>query len=231
MYSFDWSYFWGESGLMLLAGFVVTLKLAAWSAVFALSVGLIVALVRWQKWRLVEPACWFYVEFIRNTPVVVQILFWYFSASVILPAWAFGQLRAFGFEFGSVVLALAIYHGAFIAEIVRAGLASVSQGQQDAYRSLGLSSWQGMRLVVLPQAIRVALPPLVNELVALIKNTSFGIAIGVAELTYAAKHIETYAFRGVEALMLATLLYLTICLAISGLATLLNHRLDRHLKA
>lgn len=228
MYTFDWSFFWGDPGLRLLRGFIVTIQLASLSAVCALVIGTIVGLVRWQGWRVTEPFCWLYVEFVRNTPIIVQILFWYFSASLILPPWLFKQLRDVGFEFGSVVIALSIYHGAFAAEIIRAGLAAVPRGQYDASLALGLSYWQRMWLIILPQAVRISLPSLVNELVGLVKNTSFAFAIGLAELTYATKYIETYDFRGVEALFLATLLYLVLCMSVSGLAAVLNGHLSRH---
>src|SRR5262250_2821723 len=121
----DWPILWGVAGLLILHGLVVTLQLSAWVVALAFVLGLAFGTLRWIGLSVTEPICWFYVEFARNTPPVVQILFWYFSASYVLPASLFMGLRNVGYEFGAAVLALAIYHGAFIAEVVRAGLNSV----------------------------------------------------------------------------------------------------------
>lgn len=227
----DWSILTGEAGGLILQGLVVTLKLSAWSLLFAFVIGLAFGVVRWIGSRWTEPICWLYVEFSRNTPPVVQILFWYFSASYILPQWLFLRFRDIGYEFAAAVLALAIYHGAFIAEVVRAGLNSVAKGQYEAARALSLSFSQMLGHVVLPQAVRVALPPLVNEATALIKNTSLAMAIGVLELTYQYKHIDTFMFRGVEALAAVTVIYLMLCLLAAGAGAALNRMLSRHDRA
>jgi polar amino acid transport system permease protein len=227
----DWSILTGEAGDLILQGLMVTLSLSAWSLLFAFLLGLVFGVVRWIGSRWTEPICWLYVEFSRNTPPVVQILFWYFSASYILPQWLFLQFRDIGYEFAAAVLALAIYHGAFIAEVVRAGLNSIAKGQYEAARVLGLSFSQMLGYVVLPQAGRVALPPLVNEATSLIKNTSLAMAIGVLELTYQYKHIDTFMFRGVEALAAVTVIYLALCLLAAGSGAALNRMLSRHDRA
>jgi polar amino acid transport system permease protein len=226
----DFSILWGEPGLLILQGLGMTLKLSAWSLLFAFLIGLVFGIVRWLGFRLLEPLCWLYVEFSRNTPPVVQILFWYFSASYILPSWMFLQLRDFGYEFGAAVLALAIYHGAFIAEVIRAGLNSIHKGQFEAARALGLGMPQGLRYVVLPQAVRVIVPLLINEATALIKNTSLAMAIGVIELTYQYKHIDGFMFRGVEALTAITFIYMILCLLTAGVGAALNRYLSRHVR-
>src|SRR5262249_45178337 len=158
-----------------------------------------------------EPFCWLYIEIARNTPPVVQILFWYFSASYILPRPAFLVLRNLGYEFTAVVIALAIYHGAFFAELVRAGLNAVPRGQLEAARALGLGLVQTLRKILFPQAIRILVPPLLNEATALIKNTSLAMAIGVVELTYQYRSIDNFLFRGIEALTAVTVIYLMLC--------------------
>jgi polar amino acid transport system permease protein len=224
----DYSVLWGEPGLLILQGLVMTLKLSAWSLLFAFLIGLVFGTVRWLGNRWLEPLCWFYVEFSRNTPPVVQILFWYFSASYILPQWMFLELRDFGYEFGAAVLALSIYHGAFIAEVIRAGLNSIHKGQFEASRALGLGLLQSLRFVVLPQATRVIVPLLTNEATALIKNTSLAMAIGVIEMTYQYKHIDNFLFRGVEALTVITVIYMILCLLTAGLGALVSWRLSRH---
>lgn len=198
---------------------------------FAFLLGLLFGTIRWIGLKATEPVCWLYVEFARNTPPVVQILFWYFSASYILPGWLFLQLRDVGYEFGAAVVALAIYHGAFIAEVVRAGFNSVPRGQVDGARALGLGFVQSLRRIILPQAGRIALPPLVNEAVSIIKNTSLAMAIGVTELTYQYKHIDIFAFRGVEALAAVTVIYVILCTVTAGFGQLLSARLSRHVAA
>ncbi len=225
----DWSILWGDPGFLVLKGLGVTLELAGWSLFWAFLVGLIFGIVRWLGHRLTEPICWFYVEFARNTPPVVQILFWYFSASYILPAWMFRELRDIGYEFGAAVVALSMYHGAFIAEVVRAGLNSIPKGQFEAARALSLSLPQALGRVVLPQALRVVIPPLINEATALTKNTSLAMAIGVTELTYQYKHIDNFLFRGIEALAAVTVIYFILCLALAGIGKLANNVLSRHI--
>lgn len=229
MYELNFASLNGEGYQRLFDGFLVTCQLAAWSLLFASCVGVVLGIVRWLKFWYVEPACWLYIEFARNTPPLVQILFWYFSASFFLPDWLFAHMRDVGYEFSAAVVAFTIYHGAFMAEVIRAGLNSIDKGQYDASRALGLGFFQRMGSVILPQAIRVIIPPMVNETVALVKNTSLALAVGVTEIAYQYKYIDTYWFRGIEALLIATGMYLTLCLTISGLGTLLSRRLSRHM--
>jgi polar amino acid transport system permease protein len=227
----DWSILWGEAGLLILRGLLTTLQLSAWVLALAFLLGLLFGTLRWIGLKATEPLCWLYVEFARNTPPVVQILFWYFSASYILPGWLFLQLRDVGYEFGAAVLALALYHGAFVAEVVRAGLNSVPAGQFDGARALGLGFVQSLRQIILPQAVRITLPPLVNEAVSMIKNTSLAMAIGVTELTYQYQHIDIFDFRGVEALAAVTVIYVLLCTLTAGVGQLLGARLSRHVAA
>jgi len=229
MYHLNFAALNGEGYQRLFDGFLVTCQLGAWSLLFASCVGIVFGIVRWLKFRYLKPICWLYIEFARNTPPLVQILFWYFSASFFLPPWLFAQMRNVGYEFSAAVVALTIYHGAFMAEVIRAGLNSVDKGQYDASRALGLGFFRMMGSVVMPQAIRVIVPPMINESVALVKNTSLALSVGVTEIAYQYKYIDTYWFRGVEALLIATGLYLTLCLTISGLGTLLSRRLSRHM--
>jgi polar amino acid transport system permease protein len=184
--------------------------------------------VRWLGFRAIEPICWLYVELSRNTPPVVQILFWYFSASVILPEWLFMELRGIGYEFGAAVVALSIYHGGFLSEIVRAGLNAVPKGQLEAARALGQSFLQSFTRVLFPQAARIVAPTLVAEAASLVKNTSLAVAVGVAELTYQYKYIDNFQFRGIEALTAVTAAYFVICLAIAGFGKWTQRRLARH---
>ncbi len=228
MYDFDFGILWGEWGLVLLNGLLVTLQLTGWSLSFALLIGVSLGVLRWAGVRFVDVLCWFYIELTRNIPPLVQILFWYFSASYILPDNVFMHMRDVGYEFAAAVVALSVYHGSYMAEVVRAGLNSVPKGQYEASRALGLGFAQRMGSVILPQAIRIVIPPMMNETVGLAKNTSLAMAIGVTEIAYATKYVDTYTFRGVEALLAATLLYLVICLSLGGIGHMASRSLSRH---
>jgi polar amino acid transport system permease protein len=231
MYQFDWSILAGEAGRLLLEGALVTLELSALSLVLALVLGFLFGVLRWSRIRPLRPVCWFYVEFLRNTPPIVQILFWYFSATVILPAGVVMVLRDYGFQFVAAVFALGLYHSSFIAEIVRGGLNAIPRGQYEAAEAVGFSFPQSVRYILLPQLLRIIAPTLVNETVSLIKNTSLALAVGVADITYQARYIDYASFRGVEALLVVTAFYLVLCTTIAGLGHLLQRRLSRTRRA
>jgi His/Glu/Gln/Arg/opine family amino acid ABC transporter permease subunit len=228
MYAADWSVLWStQYGPLLLAGMLSTVKLTLLCLSFSAVIGLLVGLVRWDGGRRAKTVSSWYIEFARNTPPVVQILFWFFSASFLLPSWALNAAQDFGLSSAAVVIALSIYHGAFVAEVMRGSLSAIARGQLEAALTLGLGRAQAIRLILLPQALRLATPSLVNEAVSLAKNTSLAMAIGVAEVSYAAKYIDTYAFRGIEALAAATAFYLILCGALVGIGALVDHRLTR----
>jgi len=231
VYQFDWSILWGEGGKLLLQGAAVTLELSAFSLVLALVLGFLFGVVRWSGVKWLRPVCWFYVEFLRNTPPLVQILFWYFSATVVLPASAILLVRDWGFQFVAAVFSLGLYHSGFIAEIVRGGLNAIPRGQYEAAEAIGFSFGQSVRYILLPQLLRIIAPSLVNETVSLVKNTSLALAIGVADITYQARYIDYANFRGVEALLAITVFYLVLCTAISSLGHLLQRRLARTRRA
>jgi polar amino acid transport system permease protein len=231
MYQFDWSILWDEGGRLLLQGALVTLELSILSLVLALVLGFFFGVLRWSEFRLLKPVCWFYVEFLRNTPPLVQILFWYFSATVILPAGVIMVVRDWGFQFVAAVFALGLYHSGFIAEIIRGGLNAIPRGQYEAAEAIGFSFPQSVRYILLPQLLRIIAPSLVNESVSLIKNTSLALAIGVADITYQARYIDYASFRGVEALMAVTVFYLGLCTVVAGLGHLLQRRLSRTRRA
>jgi polar amino acid transport system permease protein len=228
MYQFDWSILWGEGGRLLVEGAVVTLKLSAFALVLALILGFLIGVLRWSEWKPLKPVCWLYVEVLRNTPPLVQILFWYFSATVILPPSFIMVVRDYGFQFVAAVFALALYHSGFIAEVVRGGLNAIPRGQYEAAEALSFGFFPSVRYVLLPQLLRIIAPSLVNETVSLIKNTSLALAIGVADITYQARYIDYASFRGVEALTAVTGFYLVVCATIAALGHLLQRRLSRH---
>jgi glutamate transport system permease protein len=155
-------------------GFVTTLELSALSSVLALVLGTLLAAMRVSPVPTLRAAGATYVELVRNTPLTVVFFFVVFvlpQLDILLPYFTFA------------VIALTVYHAAFFCEAVRSGINSVGVGQAEAARSIGLTFGQSLRLVVLPQAFRTVIPPLINVVIALIKNSSIAAAFGVIELT------------------------------------------------
>jgi putative glutamine transport system permease protein len=160
-----------------------------------------------------------YVEFFRNTPLLVQTFFAYFglgAAGVRLPA------------FAAAFLALGVYTGAFVTEAIRAGILAVDRGQYEAARSLGLSYVKMMRYVVLPQAFATTVPPLGNLAIALAKNTSLASSIAVADLLYNANLINSRTFATYEVFAFVGLCYLAITLPMSAALSQIERRLTRY---
>ncbi|MFO7817423.1 MAG: amino acid ABC transporter permease, partial [Desulfovibrionales bacterium] len=196
-YDFDWKLvLTGEYGQWIIDGLIVTLKLSSISIVFAMLVGTMIAVFRLTKFKPLE---WFavaYTEFFRNTPLLIQIFFWYFGSYSILPEGVNNWLYDHDFEFAAGVISLTIYTSAFIAEEIRSGIFAIPKTQLESSRACGLSFIQAMRYVILPQAFRIIIPPLISQFLNLIKNSSLAMTIGVMELTYMARQIESYSFHG-----------------------------------
>ncbi|HJV67274.1 MAG TPA: amino acid ABC transporter permease [Geomonas sp.] len=223
-YHFDWSIITsGKYFEWLVSGVKVTLELSALSIVLAFLLGLFIAVLRMSQ---VKPVRWIasaYLEFFRNTPLLVQIFFWYFGSYKVLPQPVNDWLTNTNFEFAAAVIALTIYTSAFIAEDIRSGILSIPKEQMEAARSAGFSYLRSMQYIILPQAVRITVPPLVNQFLNLAKNSSLAMTIGVAELTYQARQVESYTFKGFEAFTAATVVYL----GISVIITWLVHQYDR----
>jgi polar amino acid transport system permease protein len=222
-YTFDWAVVTsGKYFDWLLSGLKVTLQLSALSIVLAFVLGLAIAVMRMSHARPARAFALAYLELFRNTPLVVQIFFWYFGSNKLLPDVVNEWLNATNFEFAAVVIALTFYTSAFIAEDIRSGVLAIPKEQMEAARSSGLSFLQSMRFIILPQAVRLTIPPLVNQFLNLTKNSSLAMTIGVAELTYQARQVESYTFKGFEAFTAATVVYLGLSLAITGLVHIYN---------
>ncbi|MGV8078989.1 MAG: amino acid ABC transporter permease [Syntrophales bacterium] len=224
-YQFDWSVVTsGQYFEWLVSGLRITLELSVWSIILSFLLGLIIAVMRMSN---VRPILWFshaYLEFFRNTPLLVQIFFWYFGSYQILPKAVNDWLNSVNFEFAAAVIALTIYTSAFIAEDIRSGVRSIPKEQMEAARSSGFSYLRSMRYIILPQAVRLTIPPLINQFLNVTKNSSLAMTIGVAEITYQARQVESYTFKGFEAFTAATLVYLGLSLAIAGLMTIYNRK-------
>jgi len=224
-YQFDWAVVTsGKYFGWLLDGLITTIQLSVISIVLSFLLGLVIAVMRMSN---VRPVRWFaqgYLEFFRNTPLLVQIFFWYFGSYKILPQFFNDLLTNTNFEFAAAVIALTIYTSAFIAEDIRSGVRSIPKEQLEAARSSGFSYIRSMQHIILPQAVRITIPPLVNQFLNLAKNSSLAMTIGVAELTYQARQVESYTFKGFESFTAATLVYVVMSITIAGLVTLYNKR-------
>jgi polar amino acid transport system permease protein len=231
-YKFDWAVITtGKYAGWLLDGVKVTIELSLLSIVLSFVLGLLVAVMRMSQ---VRPIRWFahgYLEFFRNTPLLVQIFFWYFGSYKILPRAVNDWLTSMNFEFAAAVIALSIYTSAFIAEDIRSGIRSIPKEQMEAARSAGLSYIGSMRYVLLPQAVRITIPPLVNQFLNLTKNSSLAMTIGVAELTYQARQVESYTFKGFEAFTAATIVYIVLSMIITLLVDFYDKRVLSPMKA
>jgi putative glutamine transport system permease protein len=201
---------------MLLRGLVVTLEISALALVIALVLGIVVAVFRVAPSRALRRIGTGYVELFRNIPLLVQIFFLFFalpSAGIVLPAFWCG------------VLALGIYTAAFVAEAIRSGISAVAAGQLEAALASGLRYSQAMRLVVLPQAIRLTIPPLGNTVLNMIKNSSLVSAISIPDILGTANLIGAHTFAYIPLFVAAAVLYLALTLPSAYVVNLLERRL------
>lgn len=207
----------------IIDGIMTMLQLTAYAWVLAMALGTLLALIRMTQNRWAERAVSVYVEYHRNVPMLVQIFIWYFGVPTLLsPAvqqWFNAQHSEFLFAFIAVGMCMAAY----MSEDLRSGIRSIPKSQLEASRALGLSYLQAFRLVILPQAARIALPTLISHTVLLFKNTSLAMTIGVAELTYATREIESQSFHTIEVYIVATSIYLGVSLLIMAAGAGLEH--------
>jgi len=224
-YHFDWSIVTsGKYFDWLVSGLKVTLEISAVGIVFAFLIGLIIAVAKMSSFRPLRWAASAYLEFFRNTPLLIQIFFWYFGSYKLFPTPVNDWLNNTNFEFAAAAIALTIYTSAFIAEDIRSGILSIPKEQMEAARSAGFSYLRSMQYIILPQAVRITVPPLVNQFLNLVKNSSLAMTIGVMELTYQARQVESYSFKGFEAFTAATVVYLGLSVTITALMDLYNKK-------
>ena len=208
----------------LVQGLILSLQLTASSFVIALPFGAVLAVMRTSSFALARAIASTIIEAIRNVPLLAHLLFWYFAFPELLPENPREFLYAHNPEAVCAVIALSLYSGVHMAEDIRSGIRAVPASQLEAARSLGLGRLASVRLVLLPQAMRAATPPLLSQTVNLWKDTSVATVIGAAEMMYQAARVETASFRSLEAFTFATLAYLTVSLLIAGAAHLFQRR-------
>jgi polar amino acid transport system permease protein len=165
-----------------------------------------------------------FVAWQRNIPAVAHLLLWYFGVPALLPKPAQGWINAHNGEAVCSIIAIGLCLAAYFCEDLRSGFRSIPSTQNEAARALGLGRLQTMRYVLVPQALRIALPALVNHTVLLFKTTSLAMAIGVAELTYVVRELENQTFRTFEAYSIVTAAYLLISLGLMGAGASLARR-------
>ncbi|CEJ11762.1 putative glutamine ABC transporter permease protein GlnM [bacterium YEK0313] len=201
----------------------LALTLAAWC--LAMAVGVLLTLIRMIPFRPFEWLVMLYVEYHRNVPLLVQIFLWYFGVPSLLPRAARLWLNAHHGEFLLAAIGLGLAAAAYVSEDLRSGIRSIPPTQYEAARSIGFGYLGAMGYVVLPQALRIVIPPLINQTLLLFKNTSLAMAIGVGELTYRTREVESYTFKTFEAFAVATVIYLAISFCIMALGDLADRRL------
>ncbi|GEM76129.1 amino acid ABC transporter permease [Vibrio sagamiensis] len=199
----------------LLDGVMVTIRLSALSLCFTLVIGFITALLRLSHSIIGRAIGSAYVELIRNTPLLVQVYLLYF---------VFGPMLSLD-RFSTAVLALSLFQGAYTAEILRAGLNSISKGQFEAAKTLGLSSFHTYKTVIMPQVLQRTLPALTNEVVSLVKNSSIVSVMAIFDLTTQARNIVSETAMPFEVWFTVAAIYLVLTLTLSAISALLEHKL------
>jgi polar amino acid transport system permease protein len=231
---FEWAivrhYFFSSR---VLHGLVVTLELTVLSMAIGIAIGILLAVMRLSPNPLVSGAAWTYIWLFRGTPVLVQILLWYnitalyprFSLGVPFgPTFAHFTASSLITPFVAGMLALGLNEGAYMAEIVRAGIISVDQGQTEAAQALGMTRLQTMRRIVLPQAMRVIIPPTGNETISMLKTTSLVSVIATSDLLYSVQLIYSVNYRTIPLLLVASIWYLIV----TTILTVGQYYLERH---
>ena len=220
-YQFNWSVLWsGQSGGWLLRGLGTTLALSGLAWLVAVALGIVSGAMRTVPWKPLRVVATFYVECFRNVPLLVWMFFWYFGVPPLLPLAIREWLFDHGAEFWAGMFALGVYHGARMSEVIRSGIQSIPKTQFEAAVAIGLTTFQAYRLVIVPIALRLIVPPATSESLNLLKNSSVALTISVAELTFQTRQIETYTARAIEALTAGTVIYLGLCV---GIATIMAH--------
>lgn len=216
MYQYNWSVI-PQNMDVFIYGALKTLEISAISILLAIPIGIIFGLGRISKNKLIRFISSAYVEIIRGVPLLV-LLMWIF--------YVLGQVFRLGSYWGSIV-GLAIFAGAFIAEIVRSGIQGVPKGQMEAARSLGMSHTKAMTHIILPQAFRRILPPLASQFIMLIKDSSLISIIAASELTLDAKNLVATSFRPIEVWSFVALVYFIMTFSLSLIIRYFEKRLQK----
>ena len=231
--SLQWSYVanWFFS-TRIIDGLYKTLELTAAAMAIGVALGVVLAVMRLSPNPVVSSASWIYIWLFRGTPVLVQLILWN-NVSLIFPRLTLGipfgpsfvsaDANSVVTPFTAAILGLGLNEGAYMAEIVRAGIISVEQGQTEAAQALGMSRLQTMRRIILPQAMRVIVPPTGNETISMLKTSSLASTIALTELLYSAQLIYSVNYRTIELLIVASIWYLIL----TSIFTVVQYYIER----
>ena len=215
-YRFRWDTVWNSLDF-LMSGLQMTLFISAVTLVLAMLGGLVIAGLDMSRWRGLRWLGVSFGEVIRNTPILVQLLWVYYVLPIV-----------FGLDISAlaaIIIGLSVYSSAFIAEVYRAGIQAVPKGHREAAQVLGLTPAQSFRRIVLPQAIRMTLPPLASNFVQLIKFSSLGAVISVSEITRRGMELSASTFRPLEIFTFIAVVYFFICWPLAMAIRLWERRL------
>ncbi len=210
---------------MLLGALGKTILLTLLSLIFAMVVGMIFALMNVGKNRFFNCIGTIYVDAVRGVPLIVLAYFIFFGVPQGIKSLGFQDFRLTALQAGTI--ALAMNCGAYMAEIIRAGIESVDKGQMEASRSLGLSYGKSMRKVVLPQAIRTMIPSIINQFIITLKDTSILSVIGFPELTNIGKTISGNTFKSLQTWAIVGVMYMVVIITLSRIAKRIERRMNR----
>lgn len=213
-YEYDFSVI-SQNMDIFIAGALKTLEISAIALLLAIPMGIIIGMGRVSRNRFIRIISSAYVEVMRGVPLLV-LLIWIF--------FVLGQFLKLGSYWASII-GLAVFTAAFIAEIVRSGIQGVPRGQMEAARSSGMTYWQAMRLIVLPQAFRRVLPPLASQFIMLIKDSSLISVIGATELTLNAKNLVATSMRSIEVWTFIGFVYFAMTFTLSMIIRAIEQKL------
>lgn len=216
---------------MLMWGVSVTLRLFAGALVCGLTIALLLSGLYLVPSKLLRGIIALYVEYHRNVPTVVQIMVWYFGMPEVLPKAIRLWINQGNTEFSFALIALSLNVSAYYYEDIRSGIKAIAATQIEAARSIGLGAMQSLRYVILPQALRISIPPIINRSLIVFKDTSLAMVIGVTELTYQVKKIENTTFQTFQIFMISTLIYLVISLLIATLGAQVSRKFPANFKS
>ncbi|ASK56653.1 ABC transporter permease [Vibrio tarriae] len=218
--SFDFHYML-ELLPILLKYLGTTLEMASWGLVFALILALILANIRVFKVPVLDPLSQLYISFFRGTPLLVQLFLLYYGLPQVFPLLV--GLDAFS----AAVIGLTLHFAAYMAESIRAAIIGIDRSQMEASLSVGMTTAQAMRRIILPQATRVALPSLMNYFIDMIKSTSLAFTLGVAEIMAKAQMEASSSFRFFEAFLAVALIYWVVVLVLTRLQSWAEQKLNK----
>jgi polar amino acid transport system permease protein len=207
---------------VILNGLKLTIEFSIVTIILELIFGLISALMRLSKFFVLRWIATVYVEFFRSTPLLVQLLFIVLGLPAVLPVndW-FGQTT---YPLIAAAVTIGLNEGAYVTEIIRAGIQGVDRGQKEAAQSIGMTGYQTMRYIILPQAFKRMIPPLVNQAAQTIKDTSLLSAVGVIEMVYLAQTVISETYKAFQIWTVVAILYFIIIFTVSKLAAYLERR-------